>query len=60
MTKKDYIALAAALKAEVDGSDNDYRTAGIEAAAKAMASVLRADNPRFDRDKFLAACGFTY
>lgn len=58
MTKKDYEALAKALSALAQGSDNIYRSAGIEASVKVVAEVLQNDNSRFDRNRFLAACGF--
>jgi hypothetical protein len=46
MTKKNYEALADALAFGAD----DY---GFEFVADKVADVLAADNPRFDRDKFM-------
>jgi len=56
MTRKDYILIAAALKAAYDET---YHTvhAGIDAAAVALADALGRDNPRFDRERFLKAAG---
>jgi hypothetical protein len=50
MTKKDYVLIAENIKAYV--SELDRR-----ALANAMAIRLAEDNPRFDRDRFLEACG---
>lgn len=66
MSKKDYVAVAAAMKTEVDSIKQCLDSGAKEwySAKVAMASVARdlaarfeADNPRFDRAKFLAACG---
>ena len=61
MTRKDYIALAAALKAArhfepdtIPAHDFNY---GVTTAARRLTEVLAADNPRFDRSKFLSASG---
>lgn len=54
MTKKDYIAIAnafAALNKITKGK------AIHEQYCIALANVLQADNPRFDRERFLEACG---
>ena len=60
MTRKDYVALAAAIRA----IDNRYRGAGGERERKAIANVVSSlshtlicDNPAFDADRFAAACG---
>ena len=60
MTKKDYELIAGAIKSEYDGMqrlDRIYVREGVFHAARAIAYALASDNPRFDRDKFLAACG---
>ena len=64
MTKKDYVALAIALKAarinhEVKpGSSSELsRLRGTEQAALEIADTLASENPRFNRARFLAACG---
>jgi len=62
MTRKDYIAIAAALReasAPVWASQI-FPTSGEEMRQDIIgriASVLQADNPHFDRARFLAACG---
>lgn len=53
MTRKDYEALAA-LVADVK---SQARSIGYEALAYRLADILAADNSRFDKVKFLQACG---
>ena len=48
MTKKDYQALAGALY--------DAKTVPYPDVVSRIADVLAADNPRFDRECFVAAC----
>lgn len=61
MTRKDYVALAAALNDEVEAAYADSTRSG-ETAARTLcnvtvrvADVLAADNPRFDRSRFYDA-----
>jgi hypothetical protein len=61
MTKKDYILIAAALKAalQIDGKDEylpAYKVA-IRRVADTLCADLARDNPRFDRERFLRAAG---
>ena len=60
MSRKDYEAIAAAIREEYDAwaAEGDSGTAGTTAlatAAENIADALAADNPRFDREKFLNA-----
>lgn len=48
MSRRDYVALAAAL----DESDATLDV------VLAVVRVLQADNARFDRSRFMSACGF--
>jgi len=58
MQKRHFIAIAAAIKGIIAADpDNAVRTATIGSVARALASVFQAENPRFDRDRFLRACG---
>jgi hypothetical protein len=50
MTKKHFIALARRIAAINDASARLH-------AAQAVADVAALDNPRFDRARFMAACG---
>lgn len=60
MTRKDYIRIAEAIQS----ARYTCSQAGTETANKAcnvvafeFARLLAADNPRFDRERFLTACG---
>lgn len=63
MTRRDYVRIAAALRAAYpsDGPRNSgdlsRLAAGMQwhACADELARVLAADNPRFDRSRFMAA-----
>lgn len=68
MTKKHFIALAAAIKdtpipARLLPDDHaDDATVAYEArrfAANVIAVVACADNPRFDYERFVKACGLS-
>ncbi len=58
MTRKDYIAIAAAIKRNLDayGDYTEARQAMTEIAIS-VSQVMARDNARFDSIKFLAACG---
>ena len=59
MTRKDYIAIAAAFKAQQPVSTCDAdKHAQYTQDVCAVADVLAADNPRFDYGRFYAAAGF--
>jgi hypothetical protein len=55
MTRKDYILIADALRSEKpnDGWDPNKRVQW-DLDCKAIAQALAGDNPRFDREHFLA------
>ena len=58
MTKRDYVRLAAALLSALDQTRDSLRNQyGVQVAALRIADTLFLDNPRFDRAKFLKACG---
>lgn len=56
MTRKDYVAIAAAIH-NAPWSDSMTAEATITAIAENIAEVMSRDNPRFDRERFLKACG---
>ena len=70
MTRKDYINIAAAIlatqtriKAEYEGLDRmgramHFATVGVRRTAEHLAEFLADDNPRFDKARFLTACGY--
>ena len=60
MTRKDYVAIAKAFDylRQVAGCGRDaIATQTVTDCAVAVANVMAADNPRFDRERFLKACG---
>ena len=56
MTRKDYNALAGDLAIEYRHMGEAAR-AGFRSAVETLTVVLKRDNPRFDRERFLTACG---
>lgn len=54
VTRKDYVLLAAAIRSLADDSGDGL--VSIDDVMAAIADVLAADNPRFNRDRFLKAC----
>lgn len=60
LTKKDYELIANQFDMELFQLRHEYDTGEVEAVerlAKRLATRLQMDNPKFDRDKFLTACG---
>jgi hypothetical protein len=56
VTRKDYVLIAAALKAAMSHAEGmPASQAGIERAAHELCCALASDNPRFDRTRFLKA-----
>ncbi len=54
MTKKDYVAIAGAIKAVADTRGMDLPT--VTTITSKIADVLQASNPEFDRGRFVRAC----
>lgn len=74
MTRKDYILIAETIRELLADIDRDGSGAilsdhsshvlageriSIHTLAMRLADQLRQDNPRFDRTRFMAACGLT-
>ena len=63
MTKKDYVAIAAAIKAAINTANGfNIHLRPVQVAslyAGKLADVFASDNPSFDRARFLEACGIT-
>lgn len=57
MTKKHFIAIAAAIWVELQQTKSTLEDRAIENMARRLCAVFAEENPRFDRAKFLAACG---
>lgn len=74
MTRKDYVLIADAIRgllADIERESGPMAVCdrtrallagehlGARHAASRLADTLRQDNPRFDRVRFMAACGLT-
>lgn len=65
MTKRHFEAFARAVKAELDGTKDAHAapsevsaiTHAATFAANLFADLAAQDNPRFDRPRFMRACG---
>jgi hypothetical protein len=61
MTKKDFEIIAGAIREERAGwtdhfAEDHPSVMAIDGAASMLASALAQTNPRFDRERFIAAC----
>jgi len=54
MTRRDFVAIAGALNRAYRASVGTTAAEGARAAVWEVCDVLEMDNPRFDREKFLA------
>lgn len=57
MTRKDYVAISKAIAATRGNYGNLAVQKAIDNVAYALADEFRGDNPRFDYDRFVKACG---
>ena len=57
MTRRDYIALSTVLRTVRQESDTTQHEV-LWVVTNRIADLCEADNPRFDRDRFLKASGF--
>lgn len=64
MTRKHFVAIAASIRAEREAAaanlEGETRTVAlgvIDRVARSLVADLAATNPRFDRGRFLDACG---
>jgi hypothetical protein len=55
MSRKDYEKIAGLLDALRSSGECDNCT--LEEVARGLAVIFHVDNPRFDRDRFMEACG---
>jgi hypothetical protein len=59
MTKKDYQAIAEVLSTLADKYQYDEGKNIIAEVALDLADIMQDDNPRFSRETFLDACGYS-
>lgn len=57
LTKKDFKAVAEII--DYDGDRHYYDRHTCEEIAKQLADYFATQNPRFDRERFMKACGLT-
>jgi hypothetical protein len=57
MTRKDYVAIAAAIKLARSTNTKPGHQIAVSDVALLIAGVMADDNSRFDRARFLKACG---
>ena len=61
MTRKDYVLIADSIKGAINYeailNDNKEKAEALGFLAIRLSSAFELDNPRFDRDRFLVACG---
>lgn len=58
MTRKDFTQIAACIQqAKLNSQDNIFDVFTLNTAAVIMADMLKRNHARFNRGKFLAACG---
>lgn len=58
MTKRDFELIARVIRNQNPGSVNQTLTAHLYELAENFAAELARVNPRFDRARFMKACGF--
>lgn len=57
MTRKDYCLIASAIRASAAETDLLHEKRSAARIADNLAAAFERDNPRFDRARFLSACG---
>ena len=60
MTKKHYEAIASIIECNTMGQHVTTPGKILDNIAEDLADYFATDNPRFDRDKFMIACGFDH
>lgn len=59
MTRQDYVMIASAIRDSLPDEGEAFARRMLRQAADFIADGCKADNPRFDRKRFLTACGFS-
>lgn len=57
MSRKDYVAIADVFAKAADSTVRRTKRDVARELAEEVANVFAADNPAFDRERFLKACG---
>jgi len=59
MSRKHYIAIAAMLRQHITGATSTAEAVTATVIAGNLAGYFAEDNPAFDSDRFLTACGLS-
>ena len=57
MSRKHFEAVAATIACQARRCETPGETAAVANIARDLAFVFKSDNPRFDKARFLTACG---
>lgn len=57
VNKKHFKAIAAELRAAIELDSNPAAQQAVERVAEGLSNIFARENPRFDRARFLKACG---
>lgn len=57
VSKKHFEAIAAELRAALELDSNPAARQSVERVAEGLSNIFARENPRFDRARFLKACG---
>ena len=57
MTKKDYEIIAGGIRYMVEKNSPNHDMYTLHGLANLYCLILEKQNPKFDRDKFITACG---
>lgn len=57
MSKKHFIAITEVIRKQIEAAVTNTAYSAAEAIARDFARIVASDNPRFDTQRFLRACG---
>lgn len=57
MSRKHYVAVAEKMASRMEEVHGSAETFLLLSVVRDLAGIFQADNPNFDRNRFLAACG---
>ena len=58
MQRRHFEIIADTFKSAIAGTPNEDQRKGVKFAIKLFAAQLAATNPKFDKERFLEACGY--
>jgi hypothetical protein len=57
MSKKHFVTIAARIKSRLESETSEEIKGGVRLVALDLANQFVSENPRFDKARFLTACG---